>query len=121
MSTFAVFGMTESFAREKAKRTTKRYCNGKHLSESEWLEAVNENAELLIGKSKKVERISQLFDSPQFAEEYIEIAKKQRHRDLHIKAYVFELDSDGRPIPNKKTGKPRAKWKLFNSKLEVIA
>ncbi|MFK3907931.1 hypothetical protein ACI2KD_07660 [Pseudomonas monteilii] len=72
MSTFAVFGMTETVALASAQKKIKtNRPNGKigclsplDLPLEEWNEAVQHNAEAIM-VAEKVRRISTLFDTPQ--------------------------------------------------------
>lgn len=67
MTTFAVFGMSESWAREEAKETTSTHKmdGGKRLERtiSEWKEAVEAEVERIMASKKSV-RLSPMFDAP---------------------------------------------------------
>ncbi len=83
MSTFAVFGMTEHFAREEAKKKTPA-----HKTMTEWLAAVEKRTAKTLAGSRTVQ-LSNLFDAPQFAQQYIELLRKSGEcRDLKIRAKV---------------------------------
>lgn len=83
MSTFAVFGMTEHFAREEAKKKTPA-----KKTMQEWLDAVEARVDQVLEGSRCVQ-LSNLFDAPQFARQYIELLRKSgRCRDLRIRAKV---------------------------------
>ncbi|CAD5376758.1 conserved hypothetical protein [Pseudomonas sp. OF001] len=83
MSTFAVFGMTEHFAREEAKKKTPA-----KKTMQEWLDAVEARVDQVLEGPRCVQ-LSNLFDAPQFAQQYIELLRKSgRCRDLRIRAKV---------------------------------
>ncbi|WP_223531287.1 hypothetical protein [Pseudomonas sp. GL-R-19] len=67
MSTFAVFGMNEHFAREEAKRKVRDFKieKGKRieLSMSQWLQAVEDRV-IKIMDGKRVAQLSSMFDAP---------------------------------------------------------
>lgn len=67
MSTFAVFGMNEHFAREEAKRKVRDFKieKGKRieLSMSQWLQAVEDRV-VKIMDGKRVAQLSSMFDAP---------------------------------------------------------
>ena len=55
-----------------------------------------------------VRQFSPLFDAPQYAEQFIELARKTiQCRDLRIRAKRIMTDAEGRPIINPKTKAPR--------------
>ncbi|WP_349569470.1 hypothetical protein [Azotobacter salinestris] len=88
MSTFAVFGMTEHYAREEARKNTPTVVLKVQLTESQWLEAVERRAEKIMGGARVVQ-LSPMFNAPQFATQYIELLRKAgRCRDLKIRAKV---------------------------------
>lgn len=61
--------------------------------------------------SKKSRQLSQLFDAPQYAEQFVALVRKQcKCRDLRIRAKCMLTDADGRPIINKKTKVPKVGW-----------
>lgn len=67
MSTFAVFGMNEHFAREEAKRKVRDFKieKGKRieLTMSQWLQAVEDRV-VKIKDGKRVAQLSCMFDAP---------------------------------------------------------
>ena len=51
-----------------------------------------------------VRQLSPLFDAPQYAEQFIELARKTiQCRDLRIRAKRIMTDAEGKPIINPKT------------------
>ncbi|XSS65366.1 hypothetical protein ACP9OK_10505 [Pseudomonas sp. B11] len=93
MSTFAVFGMTAGVALAEAMKITKTTkpsgkagCPPLELTLPEWNEAVEKQAAAIFG-GEKVKQLSQLFDAPQYAQQFIELARKAGPcRDLRIRA-----------------------------------
>jgi hypothetical protein len=97
MSTYAVFGMTPHMAYEEAKRTT-----ATTVSEKEWIERVRKRADELMA-SGKVVQLSDKFDAPQFAEEFLELARKGGGRSLSVRRYA-------QVGTNQKTMRPKFAW-----------
>ena len=100
MSTFAVFGMNENFAREEAKKKVRDFKFEKgsriELSMSQWLQAVEDRV-IKIMDSKRVSQLSGMFDAPQFAAEYAERVRKiGRCRDVIIRAKVKSPQKDAK-------------------------
>ncbi|WP_223538742.1 hypothetical protein [Pseudomonas sp. BF-R-12] len=111
MSTFAVFGMSENWAREEAKEHTNTYKmeNGKMVERTipEWELAVEaEVARIMAGK--KCVRLSPMFDAPQYAQQFMEMARSSIVcRDLKIRTKAVLVDAKNKPILNAKTGVPK--------------
>ena len=118
MSTFAVFGMTRDAARAVAMRNTPDArlatppaVGWVHMSMAEWLEQVD-RATRKIMEGRRVRQLSPLFDAPQFAEQFIQLARKSEQggggcRDMRIRAKRVMTDEKGQPILHKKTKAPR--------------
>ncbi len=111
MSTFAVFGMSENWAREEAKEHTPTFKNesGKRidLTVSEW-EAEVESQIKKIMTGKKCVRLSPMFDAPQYAKQFMEMARASIVcRDLRIRTKAVLVDAKNKPILNAKTGAPK--------------
>lgn len=107
MSTYAVFGMTERFAREEARKKTPTSSGKRELTMDEWAEKVEQRvARVMAGK--RVVQLSGMFDAPQFAEQFIRLMQNDSaaRRDICIRARVrVEADS------KKKTKRPyQLKW-----------
>jgi hypothetical protein len=90
MSTFAVFGMNENFAREEAKKKVRdfRVEKGRRidLTMSQWLQAVEDRV-IKVMDGKRVVQLSCAYDAPQFASEYAEMVRRNgRCRDVRIRA-----------------------------------
>lgn len=120
MSTFAVFGMTRDYAYQHAFKNTPTVVFEKtsnvlgggeprDLTESEWLAAVDANTEKML-KSKRVTQLSQLFDTPHFASDYIRLLRQRGEcRDLIIRYKRKEK-------PRKGSKKPFSlKWDTWNN------
>ena len=82
MSTFAVFGMTRDVALAEAKKRTKGTRKNvkapggvEPVPLVEWLELVEKKTEQIMGGGT-VRQLSPLFDAPQYAEQFIELARK---------------------------------------------
>lgn len=61
-------------------------------------------------------QLSQLFDAPQYAEQFIELMRKQCVcRDLKIRAKAVLTDAKGKPIINAKTKAPKVGWIDYQS------
>jgi hypothetical protein len=107
MSTYAVFGMTEHFAREEAKKKTPTWKGGRELTLEEWLEAVEARvARTMAGK--RIVQLSSMFDAPQFADQFIRLLQADdcERRDICVRARV-RVSSDEK----KKTKKAyQLKW-----------
>ncbi|MGY2186159.1 hypothetical protein [Pseudomonas sp. SDO5591_S426] len=111
MSTFAVFGMSENWAREEAKETTSTHkMEGGKLVErtiAEWEEAVAAEVARIMA-SKKCVRLSPMFDAPQYAQQFMEMARASIVcRDLKIRTKAMLVDAKSKPIINTKTGAPK--------------
>ncbi|MGE8358354.1 hypothetical protein [Pseudomonas sp.] len=120
MSTFAVFGMTADVALAEARKITKTTRpSGKagaplQLTLAEWNEAVEQRAAAIMA-SEKVKQLSHLFDAPQYAQQFIELARKSGQcRDLRIRAKCELTDSKGKPVINRKTKLPRIGWTEYH-------
>ncbi|WP_460420778.1 hypothetical protein [Pseudomonas sp. ZL2] len=117
MSTFAVFGMTADVALAEARKTTKTTrpsgkagCPPLELTLAEWNLAVEQQAAKIMA-GEKVKQLSQMFDAPQYAQQFMELARKTgKCRDLRIRAKCEITDAEGRPVINKKTKAPKVGW-----------
>ena len=117
MSTFAVFGMTRDVAMAEAKKTVKttrpdpKNVGQKiELTVDEWLYKVALKADQIMGGGK-VKQLSPLFDAPQYAEQFIALARKGgKCRDMRIRAKAVLKDTEGKPVVNPKTKAPKVGW-----------
>lgn len=70
----------------------------------------------------KVKQLSPLFDAPQYAEQFIELARKGgKCRDMRIRAKRTFVDADGNPIINPKTKAPKVGFTEWPPKQESQA
>lgn len=62
-------------------------------------------------RGAKVRQLSQMFDAPQYAEQFIALMRRQCVcRDLKIRAKAVLTDGNGKPIINAKTKAPKVGW-----------
>ncbi|NNA56364.1 hypothetical protein [Pseudomonas koreensis] len=111
MTTFAVFGMSESWAREEAKESTSTHKmeDGKRIERTiaEWEEAVAAEVARIMASKKSV-RLSPMFDAPQYAQQFMDMARSSIVcRDLKIRTKAVLVDAKNKPIINPKTGAPK--------------
>lgn len=84
------------------------------LTPSEWDEAVQRNADAIMA-SEKVKQLSALFDTPQHAQQFIELAKRAGDcRDLKIRCKAALLDEKGEKILSPKTKMPVIGWSDYS-------
>lgn len=108
MTIFAVFGMSENWAREEAREITGtiKVVDGKRieLTIPEWEVAVEAQvAKIMAGK--KCVRLSPFFDAPQYAQQFIDMARGSiTCRDMKIRTKAVLVNAKGEPIINPKTG-----------------
>ncbi len=80
------------------------------LALAEWNEAVDKQAAAIFG-GEKVKQLSQLFDAPEYAQQFIELARRAGPcRDLLIRAKAVLTDAEGKPVINPKTKTPKVGW-----------
>lgn len=66
--------------------------------------------------SEKVRQLSNLFDAPQYAQQFIDLARKHSEcRDMRIRARCAMTDAKGNPVINPKTKMPRIGWSDYGS------
>ncbi|WP_430293031.1 hypothetical protein [Pseudomonas sp. B1-22] len=124
MSTFAVFGMTRDVALADAKKktSTSRTVTDQRgrkvsvpMSMAEWVEAVEKRADEIM-EGVKTKQLSPMFDSPQFANDFIALARRTLDcRDMHIKARVTLTNEKGEPLIDKKTKAPKMGWEPYGA------
>lgn len=60
---------------------------------------------------EKVRQLSNLFDAPQYAQQFIDLARKHSDcRDMRIRARCAMTDAKGNPVTNPKTKMPKIGW-----------
>lgn len=116
MSTFAVFGMTRDVALAEAKKKTPTLMAkggvAVPIPMQEWLEMVDARATKIMSGTKVVQ-LSQLLDTPDFCQQFIELARKTLEcRDMQIRARVQLWNDDGTPVLTKKR-KHKVEWQQF--------
>lgn len=117
MSTFAVFGMTRATAINDARKTTSTTKpGGESMTPMEWEQACEKQADKIM-RGAKIKQLSNLFDAPQFAKQWIELQRKAGGcRDLHIRYKSVMRDAMGIPLTNKKTGAPKVGWSAYSER-----
>jgi hypothetical protein len=66
-----------------------------------------------------VRQLSPMFDAPQYAEQFIELARKTlKCRDMHIRAEALLVDAKSKPIINPKTKAPKVWFSEWPPKQE---
>lgn len=116
MSAFCVFGMTEPLAKKAAEQASKTWLAKLPSNEraaiagpeiAEWVEA--KAAEILKGAKPK--QVSGAFDAPQFAQDWIDLAKRTvKARGLRVMVRGEKTDKNGAPVISKVTKKPVIGW-----------
>lgn len=119
MSTFAVFGMTRTFALAEARKKV-RTAKGEgrdrvDLTPEQWDQACQAYADKVMAGAR-VTKLTQPFDAPQFAAHYMNLLKKRGEcRDLSIKANAAVKLPNGRESRNPKTGKIKMAWQYWDT------
>ena len=111
MSTFAVFGMTRNAALiEARKKTPAVQAKGGEavpIPMAEWLALVEKAADRIM-EGAHTRQLSPLFDAPQYAEQFIALARKaDKCRDMRIRAKAELKDAQGKTIIDPKTKAPK--------------
>lgn len=95
MSTFAVFGMTRAAAIEMARKKVPTIQQNMVIPQEEWEKRVQATAEAIM-RGDQIKQLSDAFDAPQFAQQWIDIALRgQACRGLHIRAKQVLKDEKG--------------------------
>lgn len=111
MSGFCVYGRSRQVAIERAKNKVPTHEGRKPLSENEWMERVRALADEKFLSMKPV-KVTQEFDAPQFAEEFIALVERCNTPDLaslRIMCQGTKTKADGSPMLGK-DGKPKTGW-----------
>ena len=73
------------------------------------------------GGGGTVRQLSPLFDAPQYAEQFIKLARKgSRCRDIQIRAKVVLVDAKGKPIISPKTKAQKIGWVDYRPQSEDL-
>ena len=87
---------------KSTRKNVKAPCGVEPFPLAEWLELAEKKPNRLWWGT--VRQLSPLFHAPQYAEQFIELARKTiQCRDLRIRAKRIMTDTEGRPIINPKT------------------
>ncbi|NBF09773.1 hypothetical protein [Pseudomonas sp. Fl4BN1] len=72
---------------------------------------------------RTIRQLSPMFDAPQYAEQFIELARKTlRFRNMHIGAKSVMVDAKGEPIMKPKTKAPKVGFSEWTPvKVERVA
>lgn len=77
------------------------------LTEAQWLQRVAQAADRMM-QGTQVRQLSPLFDAPQYAEQFITMARKAgKCRDMRIRAKAELKDAQGKTIIDPKTKAPK--------------
>ncbi|RON05189.1 hypothetical protein [Pseudomonas brassicacearum] len=120
--------MTRAVALAEAKKRTKGTRKNlqapggvEQIPLVEWLAMVERKTEQIMGGGT-VRQLSPLFDAPQYAQQFIELARKTlKCRDMHIRAKAVMVDAQGEPIINPKTKAPKVGFTEWPPKQESQA
>ncbi|WP_148716458.1 hypothetical protein [Chitinolyticbacter meiyuanensis] len=114
MGAFAVFGVTHELAREKAEKLVdKRRASSKTPWTADfYLVELAKETQAQFEKMKPL-RCSPEYDAPQFANEWKELAKNVKARDLQVRCWDVERDETGAEIRNPKNGRLKYRWQPY--------
>ncbi|WP_087686771.1 hypothetical protein [Pandoraea sp. PE-S2R-1] len=116
MSGFCVYGRSRQVAIERAKNKVPTHEGRRLLSEVEWMEKARAIADEKYLSMKPV-KVTQEFDAPQFAEEFIALVERCNTPDLaglRIMCQGAKTKADGSPMLNK-AGQPRTGWVPYSA------
>lgn len=120
MTAFCVFGMTEPIARAAARKAWEKHVAAMtkevraYLTDSDETDWIDVKTDYLLAKARPVQ-VSGAFDAPQFARDYMALAKRShRTSRLQIMARGEKRDATGAPRISKATKKPIIGWVPFN-------
>lgn len=109
MSAFCVFGMTEPLARQAAEKAWKKHLAQmtnearEHVQPSYETDWIATKTDYYLTTAKLVQ-VSGTFDAPQFATDYIRLARKvQRTSRLRVMVRGETVDKNGSPRISKTT------------------
>lgn len=116
MSAFCVFGVSREDCRKKAERKVRVYDKElkRMLTPEEWKERVDALTEELFAQWHAPKQISPSFDAPQFARDWIEVAKRcAQIEQPKIMCRGEKVDPKGKLVLRK--GKPVIGWTLYEA------
>ncbi|OZI39000.1 hypothetical protein CEG14_05545 [Bordetella genomosp. 1] len=116
MTAFCVFGITEPLARKSAEAASKTWLAKMSSQERAEVTAAtvdawirDRTAEML--KNGKPKQVSAAFDAPQFAEDWIALAKRTvKARGLRVMVRGEKTDRHGATVISKRTKRPVIAW-----------
>ncbi len=116
MSAFCVFGMTEPAARKIATTASETmYCNlppprREAFTKEDMAAWIAKRTEEVLEGSRRMQ-ISPAFDAPQFANEWIDLAKRTaRAKRCSIMVRGVKVDVHGNPVISKTKKTPLITW-----------
>ncbi|AUT46977.1 hypothetical protein [Achromobacter sp. AONIH1] len=116
MSAFCVFGMTEPLAKKAAEKAWKKHLNQMTpevracVRPSDLVDWMATKTDYYLATSKLVQ-LSGTFDAPQFANDYIRLARQsERTSRLRVMVRGETVDKNGAPRISKATKKPILGW-----------
>lgn len=120
MSGFCVFGMTEALAKRLARDAADKHAFTREERDSmtpeKWEAWIAEKAEDIL-EHGNVRQVSPAFDAPQFAEEWIVLAKRTaRAKRCRIMVRGEKVDSSGMVVRNKR-GVPIMTWLPYQAQV----
>lgn len=109
MSAFCVYGMTLPVATKRAEKKLE----GEKIAIEEWNAKVREMAETILVQAAPTQ-VSPTFDAPQFAKDWIEVARKtSRIYAPKVMVRKPKKDKHGNPVVSKATGLPALGWEPY--------
>jgi hypothetical protein len=109
MSAFCVFGMTLAIAKKRAEKKL----SDTSIPMDQWNERVLAEAEKILAHANPTQ-VSPPFDAPQFARDWIEVAKRtSRISGAKVMARKPKKDKHGNPVISKATGLPALGWEPY--------
>ncbi|CAG9177619.1 hypothetical protein [Cupriavidus pampae] len=116
MSAFCVFGMTITHAAKLAeKRLEKNGADVGCKTKEEWRDKVRSAAEVILTNHAPVQ-VSPTFDAPQFARDWIEVARTTSKIYAPIvMVRTTKVDKHGNTVISKATGQPALGWSPYKA------
>lgn len=110
MSAFCVYGMTLPVALKRAEAKLR----DSSISVEEWSAKVREVAEAILTQGAPTQ-VSPTFDAPQFAKDWIEVARRtSRISGAKVMVRKPKVDKHGNGIVSKSTGLPALGWAPYS-------
>ena len=113
---FKVYGVTIEVAKKKAEEKIKRMAKWEKPKTADEHEVLLKSISEDCFNDMKPVAIGKPFDAPQFAQEFIDLAKKTtRCRGMHIRIHAPKADSKGGVVLNQRTKKPAMQWVKYDT------